>query len=391
VSRPGPPPGGTPAIDTRTLPYLLPPAVGLAVAWAVWVWPRRRPAFLLPPPRRRAAPWTGGEVLAVLLLVVIVLPVLVSTTLREVGFFTWLYGPGFAAAGPPDGPAPSAEARARVGAWVALFAGPLRVAAILALLVGAGGARLYQLGLTGRRAGKDVAVGVLTWAGLTLFVLAVNVGLTHLWTVLVAEPAPHPLTRLSQDRPLPVEQALIVLAAAVVAPVYEELLFRGVLQPWLAGRPRGGDLAMQAALGLALLFAASRDQPGPPPADAAPVLFVLALTPGYLLVRWRLRSPAANAVYGTSVLFGLAHAGVWPTPVALFVLALGLGTVAYRTQSVIPAVVAHALFNGVACVLLLVPQPGLPTENGRDATAAGRPPAVSASSGVVGPVRPGPG
>jgi membrane protease YdiL (CAAX protease family) len=48
---------------------------------------------------------------------------------------------------------------------------------------------------------------------------------------------------------------------------------------------------------------------------------------------------------------------VWPTPVALFVLALGLGALAYRTQSLVGPVVLHGLFNGFNClVLFLWPQ-----------------------------------
>ena len=49
----------------------------------------------------------------------------------------------------------------------------------------------------------------------------------------------HLLTRLARGQPLPMEWVLIVLASVVVAPILEELLFRGVLQGWSAGRPWG--------------------------------------------------------------------------------------------------------------------------------------------------------
>ena len=42
---------------------------------------------------------------------------------------------------------------------------------------------------------------------------------------------------------------------------------------------------------------------------------------------------AAQALYGTSLLFACAHATVWPSPIPLFVLALILGYLALRHYS----------------------------------------------------------
>jgi membrane protease YdiL (CAAX protease family) len=72
---------------------------------------------------------------------------------------------------------------------------------------------------------------------------------------------------------------------------------------------------------------------------------------------WRLRAQSAGAIYGTALLFASAHSFAWPTPVSLFVLALALGYLAYRTQSLVGPMLLHALFNGVSVVILLV-QPG---------------------------------
>jgi membrane protease YdiL (CAAX protease family) len=55
-----------------------------------------------------------------------------------------------------------------------------------------------------------------------------------------------------------------------------------------------------------------------------------------------------RAIVGTAALFANFHANVWPTPVALFVLALGLGWLAYRTQGVVAPTIMHILFNTVA-------------------------------------------
>jgi membrane protease YdiL (CAAX protease family) len=74
----------------------------------------------------------------------------------------------------------------------------------------------------------------------------------------------------------------------------------------------------------------------------------------YLLVVYRSRTPVGPALFGTSALFGAIHSNVWPSPVALFVLALGLGWLAWRTRSLAGPMLLHGLFNGIACVALLL-------------------------------------
>jgi membrane protease YdiL (CAAX protease family) len=81
---------------------------------------------------------------------------------------------------------------------------------------------------------------------------------------------------------------------------------------------------------------------------------MLALVPIYLLVWWRGRTPVALAIFATAALFASVHASVWPTPIPLFILALGLGALAHRTRSLVGPIVLHGLFNGVSCVQLLV-------------------------------------
>lgn len=61
------------------------------------------------------------------------------------------------------------------------------------------------------------------------------------------------------------------------------------------------------------------------------------------------------AVFGTALLFGMLHVGVWPTPIPLFVLGLGLGWLAWRTQSLVGPIVLHALFNAVGSLRFLSP------------------------------------
>jgi len=96
-------------------------------------------------------------------------------------------------------------------------------------------------------------------------------------------------------------KALIVLVAAVIAPVLEELLFRGLLQT-----------AVRSFLS---------DQ--------------------------HVRRPAWLAIVVSSVLFALAHAnpGHWP---ALFLLSMTMGYAYEKSGSLFRSIFVHALFNGTA-------------------------------------------
>lgn len=100
---------------------------------------------------------------------------------------------------------------------------------------------------------------------------------------------------------------VVYLSAAVVTPIFEELLFRGVLQTVCVG-----------AL--------------PPQVSEA-------------RRRW-------GGIVMASGLFALMHAG-WSSP-AIFVLSLGLGYLYERTGRLWPVVVMHAIFNATSITLSLV-------------------------------------
>jgi membrane protease YdiL (CAAX protease family) len=68
--------------------------------------------------------------------------------------------------------------------------------------------------------------------------------------------------------------------------------------------------------------------------------------------RWK-QAAARWAIVGSSMMFALLH-GAWPSQIPLFALALVLGWLAYRTQSLLPSIIAHSLFNLVSCVMLIM-------------------------------------
>src|SRR5262249_3029959 len=255
---------------------------------------RRQP--LLPPPRQRAVPWSGIEVAACFFMAYLVWPVLVASLLSSTGYFTQLYGPDFPSPGPvkaPNALPPLTTIRWEI--WISLFSFPFQVVAIPLMLYLGSGTRPYQLGLTTHRFAAVTTLACLAWLGLTPVVFSVNflAELASHW--LNAPPHEHPLANLAKSHPLPSELIAILLLAVVAAPVLEELLFRGVLLPWIATRPWGGHVVLTTAVAIAYLQ-------GKEKAGIWPVVFVLAATASFLLVerlpwRWLPRPGAVSGIF----------------------------------------------------------------------------------------------
>ena len=83
----------------------------------------------------------------------------------------------------------------------------------------------------------------------------------------------------------------------------------------------------------------------------APV-WILALLVGVYFLLDR-RNSTSGGLFASAVLFAWIHVSVWPSPVPLVWLALGLGWLAWRGRSLAGAVVLHMVFNAVACGMLL--------------------------------------
>jgi membrane protease YdiL (CAAX protease family) len=328
--------------------------------------------------------WTALEIGLILFLAPLCLT-LSAEVLHASGFYRWFYGPELLRAARGEGVDETARrlAQYRLALWSGALAFVLQMASVLPGLYLLSGVRPAELGLTTRRLRHNVVAGLVGALILTPGALGLNllvIALYHLAGVDVQE---HPFAELGQLHLRPAEWVLLVVAATVFAPVWEELLFRGLLQPWFATRRWGPHLALFAAFAVALLTRSDRI------ADAlhagagelaeqgargrvalalltrngravlqecVPALCVLGLLPVYVWIWRRSRTPVGPALFATAVLFAWVHARVWPSPIALTFLALGLGWLAYRTQSLVGPIVTHALFNGTACLLLIVQQ-----------------------------------
>ncbi len=355
---------------------------GLICAALWWLAPRSERG-LLPPPQERPLRWSGPMLFFAFCLVV-GLPPAVHALLTQTGFFAAVY----------DSETPLAGLEDPKLLWVNALCLPLQAAVVLVALRLVHGAGPRDIGLMPARAVQDTVVGYLAWLVLTPLALVVY------WVVV--------LVLGQQKHQLPFEPFLIVFVTVLAAPVWEELLFRGLLLPWQTHRGGEAQLAVAAAalmVAVAYLLSTTRDGTNP-----GPVLFVLAMLPGYALIpylhrrprdepappsepgqrttseetirerreqgsslppvppdwaerlrhRWEgylqlAEQPGVNAllaIYGNGLLFATFHAGAWPSPIPLFLLGVGLAWLAHRTQSLVAPIVTHALFNGTACLVM---------------------------------------
>ena len=125
-------------------------------------------------------------------------------------------------------------------------------------------------------------------------------------------PYRHPIVEFLATHRDATSIALVWLAATVVAPIVEEFFFRRVLQGWLETWLSGRGAAA-AAGGL--------------------------------------------AIGGSAFAFALAHLGQGLAWMPLVGLGVVLGWLARQTGSIVPGILAHALFNAVSVVLVLLQEP----------------------------------
>jgi membrane protease YdiL (CAAX protease family) len=331
-------------------------------------------------------PWTGFEVIVGFLALAEVVPGLVSLALSQSGFYQQVYGPDFPPAAASPAPAVEFSVAAAGGpAAVGIRDQQLELSVVRSLWAGVLALPL-QLGLVvlaryavypawrspadARTIPARVALGVIVWAVLTPAVLIVHAAVNLLFAALDVPRQEHPLSKLSPARPA-VDHLLFFLQAGVAAPLVEELLFRGLLVAWLVGgrtlfdRPTGSNPPRPTAdrrvwpvlvIGVVMAAYSGRGE-GETLAglQRGPVLFAVGLLTGWILLRlvFRRKRRTAGAIYASAALFAVVHSGVWPTPVPLFALGLGLGWLAVRTRGILAPAIVHGLFNAVSVLFVL--------------------------------------
>jgi membrane protease YdiL (CAAX protease family) len=173
-------------------------------------------------------------------------------------------------------------------------------------------------------------------------------------------PAEHALLKSLGEAKETSYAALLALGAVLVAPLLEELLFRGHLQTfirqWLAeisARRIGSPLFPPASDS----FMGLTPPPPPPPLHPGASIFVDAATPVLPYMSLPLPPPPPPpppvprawhgwvAIIITSICFAAMHEA-WTAP-AIFVLSLALGYVYERTANLWASITVHLLFNAL--------------------------------------------
>lgn len=308
----------------------------------------------------RAVPWGGVEIVAVVFLSFLVQAVLFQLFLRA-GWYERMYGAEMVAAALAPADRAGHLAGFRLALWPSFLGPLLQIVLTVALMRTGPRATLAQMGLTLRHAGRHAIAGLVFAAVFAPGAYAIQAVVLHLTQTLGGKVEEHPFTALGQEALYPLEWLLLIVAAVVLAPLWEELLYRGLIQPWVHDRqPDAGPavLAVAAVWTLAVRGDALRTALGEGGRalllELIPLLVLLALVPIYFLLARRPRGPLLAGLFATAVLFAWVHARVWPSPIPLLWLAIGLGWLRHRTGGLAASVVLHAAFNAIAVVTMLV-------------------------------------
>jgi membrane protease YdiL (CAAX protease family) len=194
---------------------------------------------------------------------------------------------------------------------------------------------LAELGFTRRRIGRGVLAGLVGSLVAVPLVFVASMVTEFVWQSLhYSHPSEHELLNVLGKSSNPLLGMVLVASAVAIAPLFEELLFRGHLQTlltyaWvrLGARPRRGFEVIPLDAGFA----------------APPVAEVPRPEPS-VRMRW-------VAVILTATLFSLVHP-LWMRP-PIFVLAICLGYAYERTGNLWTTITMHAVFNGVNTVLFM--------------------------------------
>ena len=255
---------------------------------------------------------------------------------------------------------------------------------------------LRDLGLSFDKWWLQAVAGVIAFLAIEPVLLATQFAMTRIW-----ESNAHPLFKMVREEFSPGVPQLAILLAVFIAPMWEEFLFRGVIQSWMVRHfewleelrfggggwiksrsqrrpPEPAPVLVESLAGTAseLEPAAFRATPASPefeqdfgpsvelppkpvPAESkddfpTPWAAPRVEPPGMPVSTTPIKPrggprPAAHAgIITTSLIFGALHFDQWPAPIAVFLLAVAIGYVYERTGSLIAAFCMHATFNGLS-------------------------------------------
>ena len=207
---------------------------------------------------------------------------------------------------------------------------------------------------------KDVALGSVAFVMVIPIVLMIQYLLTLIFEY------EHPSLEMLTKESAGFTFMVVWFAAGFVAPISEEVFFRGTLQAWLQrlgpGRMKS-DRILVGGWDYDEASAESVAQPAPVPNQESEATYPDGSNP--------YQSPQANSygasqseesreanlqprswttqshwpIYVTAAIFAALHLGQGAAPIPLFVLAVVLGYLYRKTESILPCIVLHMLLN----------------------------------------------
>jgi len=218
------------------------------------------------------------------------------------------------------------------------------------------GAGLADLGLHRQEWPRQMGMGVRAAMLMTPLVCAIQFLAVHIWRSQA-----HPVELMVLEDLTPGVAILAVLSTMVLAPLIEELLFRGILQRWLGrfveDRPlpsktiqENGWPATQEPENESFLWDSEYAPPKSTPIDPGNEVLVS----GHQSAEQPLSRSSNLPILLTSIFFAAMHFPQWPAPIAILLLSMALGTVYQRTGSLLASITMHATFNGINTMLLLL-------------------------------------
>jgi membrane protease YdiL (CAAX protease family) len=313
-------------------------AAGILPALVLWV--GHRPRWpLLPRTPHATSPWNFFD-----LLLVLVLTLAVELAL----------GQALGAHSLPKGPERTARAL-----LVMLGRLPITFAIVLLVPRWTQHARLRDFGLTTECCRHNVVLGYLAWLVIAPLILGLFWLVSHFLGRM-----PHDVEQFLERESAWQSWLLAALATLLAAPLLEELVFRGFMQPGLAKTPLACDLVILGAATLLLsrfLVALSVESGPDEGLHPSLVLLSVALGIGYIGLCYVTRGSSEQnhrwrGIVATSVLFAAIHPE--PSWIPLFVLAVALGWLRDRTGSLVGPILAHLLVNAVAMLQMGLKQTG---------------------------------
>jgi membrane protease YdiL (CAAX protease family) len=318
-------------------------AVALPIAFLARSSARKRGEPLLPKPRRWPVPWSGFELLVLFPFAFEAPSALIEPFLSRSGFYEAVYGAD----------APDAAWVPMRPLWDAVFFVPLFAGLVLLLRH-----TLYQDWKSEPWRPSSIpartALGVFAWLAIHPPVWIVHFIVSVVFFALSWTVDEHPLEKSFREGRPAIDNAVFIVQVCVLTPILEELLFRGLLLPWIFGRKHRAGLVVIIAAVVSVPLAALRAG-GDWELMLGPIAFAILLLAGWFVFHRRhpRKQRSRGAIYASAVLFALVHTSVWPTPIPLFVLGLGLGWLALRTRGILAPAIVHGLFNAVSVLFVL--------------------------------------